>query len=232
VDDTRQNVGGSDELEVAEKFFDAHHAGSRGAPGLDAGFAPSGGGTATGAVSGTEQAGGIVRVSASGVTEQSPGPSLSPTAGDKADALRMTALEISRRLRANVRAIEGNLGYVRPTVNRKTTFSEATSDIRRAFILHGAKALRPATASTRIVPLAFEHSRFRERGSTRMSLTAGSRASWASMSSPVKSNSAAGGVEAPTRRSGSPDGDSFLSAARRASVMAVDTGSFHMAEDR
>ena len=112
--------------------------------------------------------------------------SLSPTAGDKADALRMRALEMSRRLRANVRAIEGNLGYVRPTVNRKTTFSEATQDMRRAFIMHGAKALRPATASTRIVPLVFEHSRFRERGSTRMSLTAGSRASWTSLNSPMK----------------------------------------------
>eukprot|EP00041_Stephanoeca_diplocostata_P034403 m.1172133 g.1172133 ORF g.1172133 m.1172133 type:complete len:1175 (+) comp24515_c0_seq4:311-3835(+) len=58
-------------------------------------------------------------------------------------SIRMTAFEMSRRLRNKIKAIESNLGYVRPAVNRKTTFSWRSREIRRHFILHGVGAGRP-----------------------------------------------------------------------------------------
>lgn len=57
--------------------------------------------------------------------------------GAQSQSIRMTAFEMSRRLKNKIKAIESNLGYVRPAVNRKTTFSWRSREIRRHFILHG-----------------------------------------------------------------------------------------------
>lgn len=89
----------------------------------------------------------------------------------------VTALEMSQRLRRNIRAIEGNLGYIRPTVNRNATFSEASTDLRRNFILFGVNGVKETlTTKMRIEPVFVEHhSLLRDRGRSGNSSGSGSR---------------------------------------------------------
>jgi hypothetical protein len=92
------------------------------------------------------------------------------------DRKEITALEISRRLRGNIRAIEGNLGYIRPTVNRSATFSEASTEMRRKFILHGVNGVKETlTMKMRLEPQFVEHSLLRDRGRTGNTRRSGGR---------------------------------------------------------